>query len=150
MHKKIKTLFDFRAFSRKNEDICRTMEEEGYLISHCLECGDEIAYGKRSDSKFCCDRCRHRWHYRNRWGMLRSKERQDRCLEKNYEILLSVYESGLRSIDLPQLTAMGFRSEFASTVVRGRTSLLMTCYDFSYKMSETKIFGIRKDLEKRR
>ena len=72
-----------------------------------------------------------------------------KSLEKNYEILLSIYESGLRSIDLPKLTAMGFRSEFASTVVRGRTSLLMTCYDISYKMSDTKVFGIRKDLEKK-
>ncbi len=149
MPEKRKTFSDIRRFLRKNEHLCRTMEEEGFFISHCLECGDEIAYGKRSDSKFCCDRCRHRWHYRSRVGMLRSKERQERCLEKNYEILLSIYESGLRSIDLPKLTAMGFRSEFASTVVRGRTSLLMTCYDISYKMSDTKVFGIRKDLEKK-
>ena len=124
------------------------MKEEGFFRSHCLECGDELAYGKRSDSKFCSDRCRHRWHYRSRMGMLRSKERHDRCLEKNYEILLGIYESGVRSIELPQLMSMGFRSEYACTVIRGRTSMLMTCYDICYKMSETKVFGIRKDLDK--
>ncbi len=118
------------------------MEEEP--AKHCLECGDEIAYGKRSDSKFCCEHCRQRWHNRNRNGMYRLKERYDRILEKNYQILLGLFESQVRSIERSRIMAMGFRPEFATTAVHSRSSMLMTCYDITYRMSEQKIFFIEK------
>ncbi len=119
------------------------MEEE--LHKRCLECGDEIAYGKRSDSKFCCTHCRQNWHNRNRNKMHRIKERYDRILEKNYQILLELIESNIHSIDRSRIIAMGFRPEYASKAIHSRSSMLMSCYDISYRMSEQKIFFIDKE-----
>lgn len=119
------------------------MEDE-VLKNHCLECGDEIAYGKRSDSKFCCDACRQTWHNRNRNRMYRIKERVDRILENNYKILLRLYESHTYSIARPLAEEMGFRPEFATTAIHSRTSMMMSCYDITYRMSDQKIFFIKK------
>ncbi len=119
------------------------MEDEE-PIHHCLECGDEIAYGKRSDSKFCCPHCRQEWHNRNRNQLYRIKERYDRILEKNYQILLSLYESRTYSIARTLIVEMGFRPEYATTAVHSRSSMMMSCYDITYRMSEQKIFFIQK------
>ena len=112
--------------------------------NHCLECGDEIAYGKRSDSKFCCPHCRQSWHNRNRNNMYRIKEKYDRILENNYRILLQLYESHTYSVALPLLVEMGFRPEYATTAIHSRSSMMMSCYDITYRMSEQKIFFIKK------
>ena len=119
------------------------MEDEDFK-NHCLECGDEIAYGKRSDSKFCCPHCRQSWHNRNRSNMYRIKEKYDRIMENNYRILLHLYESHTYSIALPLLVEMGFRPEYATTAIHSRSSMMMSCYDINYRMSEQKIFFIKK------
>ena len=119
------------------------MEDE-VLKNHCLECGDEIAYGKRSDSKFCCDACRQTWHNRHRNQMYRVKEKVDRILENNYRILLRLYESHTYSVALPLLKEMGFQPEYATTSIHSRSSMMMSCYDITYRMSEQKIFFIKK------
>ncbi|MBQ1208849.1 MAG: hypothetical protein IIX64_00020 [Bacteroidales bacterium] len=121
------------------------METQDNYHSFCLECGDEISYGKRSDSKFCCDRCRCRWHNRHMQGKRRQKEKAERIMEKNHQILIDLLEKGENSIDLLQIKNQGFRPEYASTVLKGRTSMTMSCYNISYKMTEQKIFGIKKE-----
>ena len=111
-------------------------------VSHCLECGDEIAYGKRCDCKFCSDSCKNRWHNRNAQGMRHYREKCDRVLEKNHRILSELIEQGVTTLELPELLSKGFKPEYATTALRGRTSLLMSCYDIHYRMTGQKIFSI--------
>ena len=35
--------------------------EPGSMEGRCLECGNRISYGSRTDRKFCCDKCKNRW-----------------------------------------------------------------------------------------
>ena len=112
--------------------------------SHCLECGDEIAYGKRSGSKFCSDRCKNRYHNRAVSAMRHFREKSDRALEKNHRILEELLEEGVNTMDLSLLLSQGFQAEYVTSVIRGRSSLTMSCYDIQYRMTGQKIFGIRR------
>lgn len=121
------------------------MEYDPHIpASHCLECGDEIAYGKRSDSKFCSDRCKNRYHNRAVSGMRHFREKTDRALEKNHRILDRLLKAGIGTADLSWLLSQGFQAEYVTSVIRGRTSLTISCYDIQYRMTGQKVFGIQR------
>ena len=77
----------------------------------CLECGDEIRYG-RSDKKFCCEECKNRWHNRQSQGSRHFRQKVTSALEKNYIILDALRKTTLRGIPVSDMESMGFRREF--------------------------------------
>ena len=76
-------------------------------IHRCLECGDKIRYG-RTDKKFCCQACRAKHHNTILKEGRLYRRKVLSTLTKNYQLLESLIESGIDSIELTDIMSMGF------------------------------------------
>lgn len=112
-------------------------------ISTCLECGEQIRYG-RSDKKFCCEECR----VRHNNAMARSSRINRRmvfkALTRNYEILEGLVERGVRSVSLLDVQGMGFSPSYVTSHIRTRKHDVYSCFDIRYTMTEGRLFSIMK------
>lgn len=59
----------------------------------CLECGEEIDYG-RINKKFCCTKCKNDFHNKRLQHAHAVKARVQNVLEKNYAILERLLKRG--------------------------------------------------------
>lgn len=115
-------------------------EEEKH---RCLECGDEISYG-RSDKKFCSIGCKNHYHNRLNHAADMIRERVVVSLKLNYEILQRILSSGRPYVKLTDLKKAGFSPEFYTSVLKNGKHLEVSCFDITYCMSKMKIFNVRK------
>lgn len=109
----------------------------------CLECGDQIRYG-RTDKKFCCDECRAR-NYNDRVRKSRaSRRRVLNALSRNYEILENLIKTDVDSADMLSLVSMGFIPSFMTSFRKCGKHDECSCFDIRYIMTGTRIYSISK------
>lgn len=125
----IKAMEEYKKFERR--------------MPKCLECGDQIKYG-RKDKKFCCEDCKTR-HYNNlaRSGRV-YKRRVMQMLAKNYELLDGLVKAGEESVDLADIVSLGFTPEMVTYCNRSHRNFEFACYDIKYRMSENRLYSISK------
>lgn len=118
-------------------------DEQIRKTSHCLECGDEISYG-RTDKKFCCEECRVK--HNNSLGQYSRMYRRRvlRSLQKNYEILQNLIRDGVESIDIIELNLLGFNPACITSYQRVHGRVRFSCYDIKYIISENRLFGLTR------
>ena len=113
----------------------------------CLECGNPIAYGSRTDKKFCSEGCKNRWHNRKSRNSRLFRIRVMHALEKNYRILSGLIKAGVEMVPVMTLEQMGFDFSHITGYRKGRKSAEMWCYDISFTVTETVVKSIsRQDL----
>lgn len=114
----------------------------------CLECGDEIKYG-RSDRKFCCDACKNKWHNRQSHYSRLLRQKVDSALEKNYIILEALSKTTLRNIPFFDMEQMGFARNVFTSYRKSRDREIYMCYDLQYSVSRGRVASISrvKDFE---
>ena len=117
--------------------------EEDNGGKRCLECGDVLPYG-RKDMKFCSSSCKNKWHYQSRSWVNVLKLRTRSILDKNYSILEALLESGVTSIDIPDLAQMGYNFDCITSYHKVRNHDEYRCYDIKYYMSRSRIFKIER------
>ena len=113
-------------------------------VSHCLECGDPLPYG-RKDRKFCCPSCRNRHHNREarQWRFRYSTIIG--ILEKNHDILNSLIRIGIRSIPKTELVQLGYRMGFVTSSGREGRRTVCRCFDIVFTDMETRITGLTQE-----
>lgn len=111
--------------------------------SLCLECGNQIRYG-RTDKKFCCEDCRTRHHNNMAKAGRAFRNKVIGILNRNYEILDSLLEKGMDSAELVDIEMMGFVPGMSTSCRRSGKHNVFTCYDIKYILTRTKIFSIMK------
>ncbi|MBQ9184884.1 MAG: hypothetical protein IJ151_03300 [Bacteroidales bacterium] len=107
----------------------------------CLECGKEMVYG-RPDRKFCCPSCKNRYHNRSESASKRIKLRVQHILEKNYRILLTFLESGIRDVPLSSLTVMGFNPLYFTSSVKQKKCSICMCFDIIYHLTARNVYNM--------
>lgn len=112
-------------------------------ISRCLECGDQIRYG-RTDKKFCCEECKARHHNNMAKAARAARNKILAMINRNYDILDELLEAGKSSADLLELTASGFTPSAVTSYRRSGKHDEFTCYDIRYFMTRTRLFSIMK------
>ena len=112
--------------------------------TRCLECGEPIAYGGRSDRKFCCDSCRNSYHNRLHHDSRMIRHRVSSSIEKNYTVLSKLLRSGITTMSLGDLAQMGFVPEFVTAYRRVGQHVECRCYDIIYYKTSTRIFSITR------
>ena len=110
----------------------------------CLECGDQIRYG-RIDKKFCCDECKTR-HYNNLAKGSRAYRRKVmNRLSQNYQILEQLVKSGETSVELTDLMSYGFAPDVVTGYHKNRfKSDEYWCFDIKYRMTDSRVYSISK------
>ena len=109
----------------------------------CLECGDEIIYG-RSDKKFCCTSCKNKYNYFNSLRAERYRQKILAALNRNYQILDRIMTAGADSIDLEDAICMGFDPYIVTSHRKTRSREEYSCFDIKYIMTPTRIKGLSK------
>ena len=72
-----------------------------------------------------------------------------KSIERNYQILDVVLNSGCSTINLQTLREMGFNPYYVTAQAEGEKGHKeFCCYDISYYQSNTKVFNIKKNKEK--
>ena len=117
--------------------------EEDNGGKRCLECGDVLPYG-RKDMKFCSSSCKNKWHYQSRSWVNVLKLRTRSILDKNYSILEALLESGVTSIDIPDLAQMGYNFDCVTSYHKVRNRDEYRCYDIKYRMSASRVFKLER------
>lgn len=120
----------------------------GYRTEHddrplCLECGEEIEYG-RHDRKFCCQECKNRYHNRQHHYRRTVHLRIIGILNKNYEILNRLLMADVTSINLGDLSQMGYNPGFVTSCRKVRGHEECRCFDIRYFSTATRIFNIER------
>ena len=119
----------------RKEQSGKSLEEQNRLtVAVCLECGDEIRYG-RSDKKFCCDACKNRYHNRQAHDSRQFRQMVHSILDRNYLILDSLRRTTLKNIPLSDLVKMGFRKECFTSYRKSSRCEIFMCYDIRYFVS---------------
>lgn len=116
-------------------------EERGH--SHCLCCGTEIYYG-RKDKKFCSAQCKDKYHNFGKHHFEDARMKIHRAMHKNYMILNDLLRAGVSQIPLSDMVAMGFNPEYVTSYSKLRSGVLLSCYDISFKLSDSRVFNIRR------
>lgn len=112
-------------------------------MPHCLECGDQIGYG-RTDKKFCCEDCRTKYHYAASRMSKTYRRKILKTLSRNYSILESLVKSDTASMDLSDLISMGFVPGVMTSHSRNGRHEVYNCFDIKYIMTATRIYSIGK------
>ena len=116
--------------------------EPGSTEGRCLECGNRISYGSRADRKFCCDKCKNRWHNKRTRNSRLFRIRVINALEKNYRILSGLIKMDVDTVPVTVLGQMGFDFSHITGYRKGRKSTEMWCYDISFTVTETLVKSI--------
>ena len=112
-------------------------------MPHCLECGDQIEYG-RTDKKFCCEDCRMKYHYTASKTSKTYRRKILKTLSRNYLILESLVKSDTVSMDLADLVPMGFVPGVVTSYRRNGKHEVYYCFDIKYIMTATRIYSVGK------
>lgn len=144
--KKEKNLSSCLDFYCNGFHIClkKTMDYgEDERKTRCLECGDDISYGRRN-KKFCCDKCKNMWHNKRAQGTRIAKSRVMTILNRNYSILNNMLESGCTSADLDQMRGMGFNFDYCTSYRKVRRHDEFFCFDIAFTIVASEVVSIRK------
>lgn len=115
-------------------------------IVRCLECGDTIRYG-RKDRHFCCAECKNKYHNRKVRRSREMKRRIQAVLSRNYEVLEGLLRLEINSLNLYDLSLLGFRREYSTAYRKCGTHNEYHCYDIKYFLTSNRVFGICRDLK---
>lgn len=122
------------------------MEYGKKIVRHmpkCLQCGQQIKYG-RTDKKFCCDACKNR-HYNEQTKSSKAFRRKILSnLMANYQILDSLFRTGINSIDIIDAVTMGFIPGVVTSYRRVGKHDEFCCFDIKYIMTRMRIYSISK------
>lgn len=112
--------------------------------AHCLECGDEIPYG-RNDRKFCSTSCKNRWHNKHKEYTARGYQtRVLNILERNHDILSKLLRLNINSLDKGELIRMGFDFNYLTSCRRVRRRTECCCFEIRYFDTESRIDHIER------
>ena len=111
--------------------------------AHCLECGEEIVYG-RSDKKFCSDECRNHHHNRHHRSGRNYRRMVTSILDRNYEILDDLVRCGIRAIWVADAIALGFNPAYVTSYRKHEKRIMCHCYDISYITTDNRMTSISK------
>ena len=109
----------------------------------CLECGDEIAYGRKG-RKFCSETCKNSYHNRKHHYSRSVRLRILGTLDRNYTILERLLRLDIRSISLGDLAQMGYNKEFVTSYHKVGGHDEYRCFDIKYCCSSSRIFKIER------
>ena len=124
-------------------DLDMEYQKQDDKIHRCLECGDKIRYG-RTDKKFCCQACRAKHHNTILKEGRLYRRKVLSTLTKNYQLLESLIESGIDSIELTDIMSMGFSPHMVTSCYKMRRFEEYGCFDIKYKLAGTRIYSISK------
>lgn len=125
----------------------KTVYKEAPEHTYCLCCGNEIQYGEghgRRDKKFCDARCKNTYHNMTRGRFLETKPIVDKIIINNYEILTGLLKMCVSQMTLSEAQAMGFNPNYATTFYKRGAYTEYACYDIIYRLSDLRIFNIRR------
>lgn len=108
---------------------------------HCLECGQELSYGRRN-RKFCSVGCKNHYHNRFANSSRIVKMRIINALQRNYRILEKLLKLDITAIGRMEVEQMGFRCEYVTSHRKVRRHNEYWCFDIRYNLSPTKMSGI--------
>lgn len=111
--------------------------------ARCLECGDEIVYG-RTDKKFCSEECRHRHHNERHRSYRNYRRMVCAILDRNYEILDELVLSGVESIWVADAIALGYNPAYVTSYRKHGRRIMCHCYDISYVTTDNRMTSISK------
>lgn len=94
--------------------------------------------------KFCCVRCKSRYHYVNVGHLKGVRLRTIGALDRNHEILASLLDKGVTSINNSDLAQMGYRFDCVTSYHKVRNHNEYRCYDIKYFMTESRIFELSR------
>ena len=107
----------------------------------CLECGDVIPY-KRSNKKFCCEKCKNTYNNKKIRNARISKLRILNALDKNYKILSNLIKSEMSSLDIMQAKQLGFDFTYVTSYHKLRKGNEFFCFDIRFKISQSRLYSI--------
>ena len=114
------------------------------MEKYCIECGAPLGLFGRSDRKFCSQNCKNLWHNNKNSNYRTFRQRIISCMDRNHKILDKLIQAGIRSIDKNEIVSLGFSPGHSTSVTRYRTHIMYYCFDISYHVSESRIWGIEK------
>ena len=109
----------------------------------CLECGDEIGYGRKG-KKFCSEECRHKHHNEQHRSSRRYRRMVCAILDRNYEILNGLLLAGVESIWVADAIALGFNPAYVTSYRSHGKRIMCHCYDISYVTTDNRMTSISK------
>lgn len=112
-------------------------------LPRCLECGDNIAYG-RKDKKFCSDECKNRHHNSLARMSKNAKRKVLTLLERNYNVLDQLVREGVEAIWISDAVALGFSPGYSTSYRKKGRREHYHCFDISYDMTPNRISSISK------
>ena len=116
-----------------------TSPKRGY----CLECGDEISYGRKG-RKFCSDSCKNTYHNRKHHYSRTLRLRILGILDRNYSVLEKLIRLDIHSVSLGDIAQMGFNKEFVTSYHKVGGHDEYRVFDIKYYCSSTKVFHIEQ------
>lgn len=109
----------------------------------CIQCGNEIVSG-RPDRKFCCEKCKNRYHNRQRYPLRQGLETAVlRVLDKNHAILDRLYKMGVTSIDLITLSNLEFDPHFVTSYRRAGRRQVFAVFDMQYELTSARLKNLQ-------
>lgn len=118
-------------------------ESKSVRDARCLECGDEISYG-RTDKKFCSETCKNRYHNKRTRSARAARIRTLNALEKNHTILDGLLERGITEIGLMELRQLGFSTDHVTCYRKCGHHDEYCCFDIMYRMTASRISRIAR------
>lgn len=110
----------------------------------CLECGDSLPYGSRSDMKFCSSSCKSRWHYVNGNHLKGLRLKTIGALDRNHAILESLLAKGITCVDIQDIVQMGFNINYMTSYHKVRRHDEYRCFDIKYILTPSRMTGIER------
>ena len=109
----------------------------------CLECGDEIVYGRKG-KKFCSEECKNAFHNRRHHYSRTVRLRILGILDRNYSVLEKLLRLDIRSISLGDLAQMGYNKEFVTSYHKVGGHDEYSVFDIKYCCSSSRVFRIER------
>lgn len=94
--------------------------------------------------KFCCVSCKSRYHYVNGGHLKGLRLKTIGALDRNHEILSSLLEDGVTSMNIPDLEQMGYRFDCITSYHKVRNHNEYRCFDLKYFLTQNRMFGLSR------
>ena len=118
-------------------------EKAGSERAVCLECGDEIVYGRKG-RKFCSEECKNTYHNRKHHHSRTVRLRILGILDRNYSVLEKLLRLDIRSVSLGDLALMGYNKEFVTSYHKVGSHDEYSVFDIKYCCSSSRVFRIER------
>lgn len=113
------------------------------MENKCLECGTPLA--GRAGKVFCCLKCKNRYNNRKNREKQVYRKMKNKSISRNYNILEMLVKDGIGTVDMEELTNLGFDPSCLTGYRTGQNRRIeFSCYDISYCQSDRKIYALRR------